>query len=823
MSQSSEMGQTPPPPPPGKELQPGRKRWLTAGLFLTTLSTLLLELLDARLLSVLTWYHLSFLAISLAMLGAAAGAVLVFLAGDRLVDAAARGALWRCSCLFALSIPITHLFLMNLRIPALEAFALAELLPLVAATLAVALPFLFSGFVVTIALTRVGGAIGRLYAWDLVGAAGGCILLVPLLRSLDMASALLVAAAVAGAGAFAFGVFAAQRSARYTGFGTASLLAVAALGHIALGGPIDVQYTRGHWNVLGQDDHTAWNAHSYVRVNQPSVRVAPFFWGPGNAPDDLRVDFARMTIDGDAATAVTRWDGDPASLSWVQYDITTLPYHLRSGDVGIIGVGGGRDILSAIWSGAASITAVELNDIFIEILTDSHRDFAQIAERPELSLVHDEARSYLTRTERRFDVLQMSLIDTWAATGAGAFTLSENALYTVEAWRVFLGRLKPRGVLSTSRWFAPDDVSETSRLLSLCVTTLLDAGVADPARHLALLTSGSVATLLVSPSPLSTTDLARLRTVVQRYGFRPLVFPGTVTAHPRLRAVAQSRSQEELERAIQHPDYDYSAPTDARPYFFNMLKTWRVHRIGELLEEWRRRGSLGISWGNLRATATLMTLLGIASGLVVAIILLPLLLRGLPRMSPGVFALALSYFAGIGYGFMSLQIAFLQRFSVYLGHPVYVYSVILFTMILCAGIGSAISGRLELRRRRWHWCMPLAIVCAVAALGLVLAPTLEATIHGSLPARCAVVIALTAPVSTLLGFCFPFGLRLVREHAPDAAPWMWGVNGACAVLASILAVILSISFGIQANLWLAAVAYGCVAGSARALGRGALA
>ena len=414
----------------------------------------------------------------------------------------------------------------------------------------------------------------------------------------------------------------------------------------------------------------------------------------------------------------------------------------------------------------------------------------------------------------------MSLIDTWAATGAGAYTMSENALYTVEAWRVFLDRLKPRGLLSTSRWFAPHDVSETSRLLSLAVATLLDAGVAAPERHLAMLARGNVATLLMSPSPFSAADLDELRRVADRYGFTPVVVPGTVTDNSRLRAIVHSGSQREFELAIQDPDFDYSAPTDERPYFFNVLKIWRFYRFRQLFET---LGEIGVGWGNLRATATLMTLLGIAGGLVVAIIFFPLWLHGLPRMSPRAWALALTYFAGIGYGFTSLQIAFLQRFSIYLGHPVYVYSIILFTMILAAGIGSAISGRLELRGHRWHWGLPLAIVCAVIVLGAVWSPVLDATIQGSLATRCAVVIALTAPPSLLLGFCFPLGLRLIREYSPLAAPWMWGVNGACAVLASIFAVIISISVGIHANLWLAAAAYGGVALSARSLGRGVLA
>src|SRR5262249_8978903 len=152
------------------------------------------------------------------------------------------------------------------------------------------------------------------------------------------------------------------------------------------------------------------------------------------------------------------------SLEWVGFDVTSIPYHLRrGGTVGVIGVGGGRDILAALWARSRAITGIEMNEAFVRLLRGPLRDFSSIAKQPNVKLVHDEARSYLTRSHQRFDVLQMSLVDTWASTGAGAYTLTENGLYTLEGWRVFLDSLAPGGVFSVSRWFSPEKVSETSR------------------------------------------------------------------------------------------------------------------------------------------------------------------------------------------------------------------------------------------------------------------------------------------------------------------------------------------------------------------------
>lgn len=193
-----------------------------------------------------------------------------------------------------------------------------------------------------------------------------------------------------------------------------------------------------------------------------------------------------------------------------------LPYHIRRGRVAIIGVGGGRDVLTALWARSPAIVGIEINGTLLDALRGPYRTFTGIAADPSVTLVHDEARSYLARTADRFDVLQMSLIDTWAATGAGAFTLSENGLYTREAWQTLLGLLTPDGVLCVSRWFAPGVISEATRLVSLGTAALLDAGIGRPRDHLILATRGPVATLMLSRAPFTDADSARLDVGRQR-------------------------------------------------------------------------------------------------------------------------------------------------------------------------------------------------------------------------------------------------------------------------------------------------------------------
>ncbi len=786
--------------------------WLAPGLALTTFATLLVEILSTRLLSVLTWYHLSFLAVSLAMLGMASGAVFVFLRGNEARGDLALPLLGRATFAMAIAIPVVHLGTLVIPIPPLTEARLSLILPLAVSIVLLGVPFFLSGIAVTIALTRLGAPIGRLYAWDLAGAAAGCLCVIPLLVRTNLTSAMFTAAAATALAAWCFARVAGRR--RHSAIVLAALL-LAVAGWNAKYNAFPVLYPKnqGLWLTADNAVATAWTTHAYVALGQPADGPV-YFWGPGTAAGAKRftATLQWLTLDGEAATPVTKWDGRPESLAWVPYDVTSLPYQVRQGDVAIIGVGGGRDILTAIWGHSRSITGIEINRALVELLERRARAFAGIAGRPEVTLVNDEARAHLARTAQQFDIIQMSLIDTWAATGAGAFTLSENGLYTREGWRILLNRLAPRGVFSVSRWFSSSRSSETSRLVSLAVSALLDRHVASPAQHLVLAASGNVATLLVSTSPFDQRDRDAIERTVDAFGYRLLLAPWHPGDDVLLRAIASSDSPAALASAIDDDRYDYSAPTDERPFFFNMLRPASLLDLDAVPQG-------GVAGGNLRATVTLLVLLALTTLLVAAIVVWPLVRTGRPPgLSQTDFGLALVYFGLIGAGFMLVQIPFLQRFSVYLGHPTWTLAVILFGMILCTGIGSAISDRIP-TSARWLPVAPLTVALVLVAGTALIQPVVDATAAWSLAGRTSVVLTLLAPLSILLGLAFPIGMRLVGAASDVATAWLWGVNGACGVLASVGAVAISMWFGIHRNLWLAAVTYLAVAVTLRMMQR----
>jgi spermidine synthase len=780
--------------------RPDRLAWLCAGLFLVTLATLMLEVLDTRLLSVVTWYHLSFLAVSLAMLGMAGGAVLVFAGGELFAPARARLILPGSCLALAIAIPVSHVTNLAMPFPGMHGFPPSEIAALGVATLVLAIPFVISGVVVTIALTRTGASPGLLYGADLIGAAAGCLAIVLLLEKSDITSTALTVGACCAVASWCFARYAGRAGVMAAVVGVALVAGAAVNARAAR--PLGIIYPKDQWLWLRDDivQYAKWNAHSYVNVWKPMPKT-PQYWGAGIDAPHPPVMIAHANIDGQAGTAITQWDGNPESLDWVEYDVTALPYHLRHGRAGVIGVGGGRDVLTAIRFGSSAITGIEINKAILGALEGPYRDFARVVDYPGVRLVHDEARSYLTRAGERFDVLQMSLIDTWAATGAGAFTLSENGLYTREAWQVFLRSLTPTGVFSVSRWFDADNVSETTRLLSLGVAALLDSGVRAPREHIILVTRERVATLLVSPSPFTADDRATLERRARDSEFDLRVTPWQPAHDDRFQRITAATSLDELAVATRDPVLDFTPPTDRRPFFFNLLRPGAMTRFTSVNFQ-----SQGVVGGNLQATKTLLALAGIASVLVAAIIGWPLVSLGRPDVPGPVFRSAIAYFALIGLGFMFVQIPLLQRFSVYLGHPTYAFSIVLFFMILSAGVGSLWSDRLELGRRLTRR-IPLVIGALALVEAALLQPAIAGTVGWPMAGRTAIVAAFIAPLAFMMGMCFPIGMRLTGRHSDRVTAWMWGVNGAFGVIGSILAVMTSMWISIDAGIVIAAGMY----------------
>ena len=780
------------------------------GLFLLTFATLMLELVETRLLSVMRWYHLAFFVISAAMFGMTAGAVWVYAKRSRFTQATLSADLAWMTAAFAVSVPVALLVQASLA----PAFVASATFVAVYAELAVAiaLPFFFSGAAVSLALTRSPFPAGRVYAVDLAGAALGCLGVLVLLRLTDASSAILLIGAVVAASAALLagsGIGGPAPSppplARLLGRPWTICVVLLALGLVnglTRRGlqPLMIKERiepRGEGMIFEK-----WNSFSRVIAMRPVIE-RPRLWGPSPTLPPIRVPQIWLNIDGDAGTVMSRFDGNPESARYLSYDVTNLVYALGSSRrTAVIGVGGGRDVLSAWCFGSRDVTGVELNPTFLDLLLrkEPFATFAGIRALPGVRLINDEARSWFTRSRESFGVIQMSMADTWAATGAGAFTLTENGLYTVEGWRAFLARLAPDGLFTVSRWYEPDDVDETGRLVSLAVAALLDAGVTEPRAHLFIATSGPVATLILSRAPFKAEDIATLRGFCGTFQFNVHLSPDAAPPSPLIAAMVACRDRAELQRRTSGLDLDLTPPDDERPFFFNLLP------LDQPLRAIRYIGRGGVVGGNLLATTSLCTIMLVSLILIVATIVLPL--RGAIREAGrGVVIGGTLYFAMLGLGFMLVEMGLLQRLSLFLGHPVYSLSIVLFSLILAAGAGSWLSERMRLASPAVLAAWAVVLAGYVASLPAWMPGLLAPFQSAGIAARAGVCLALIAPAGLLMGFGFPTGLRLAAARDERPTVWFWGINGAAGVLGSAIAIALSIAFGIGTTLILGAVCY----------------
>jgi hypothetical protein len=773
------------------------------GLFLIAFSGLSLEIILVRLLSVTTWYHLAFFAISTAMLGMTAGATKVFLSPQEFSDENLPGSLWKSCIYLALCIPVT-LILLCLT-PLSISRSVMSLFALLLTTVVCALPFYFSGTVVSAVMTKYKLPMGKLYASDLMGASMGCLFVLGGLEMFDAPSLILFCSCISALAAVCFGWK--QPSIRFPRLGFVLCLIFLLTGFansLSISGirPLIVKERLEPATTYLIE---RWNSFSRVAV-YPKQVGPPQYWGPSPSAPDTSISQYRMNIDGSAGTVLRQFNSIQ-DIDHLRYDVTNIAYYVApKGKALVIGVGGGRDVQSAILFGQNQVVGIEINPIFVDLLQKDFRDFVGLADRSDVTLVTAEARGYLSQTPDKYSILQMSLIDTWAATGAGAFSLSENSLYTVEAWNLYLNRLEDNGIFTVSRWHSPERIGETGRVISLAVAALQDHGVQEPSKHIALITAGNIATLLVKRQPFTPEDVSKLSQVCKNLGFGIILLPGQPPAERLLGAMAAAQTHQQLSAVIAGAELNYSPPTDESPYFFNMLRLTDITVAATM-------GS-GVIQGNLIATLTLLLLVAMLLVVAIATIVLPLTFKTQYGMKINAHTETLwsgaIYFSLIGAGFMLTEIALIQRLTVLLSHPIYALGILLFTLIASTGIGSLISDRLPLTQKPWVYLYPILTAGCIIGLGFLLNALLATMIAAPVLVKIGVSVSVIFPVGFLMGLFFPTGMRLAKDIALDETPWYWALNGIFGVLCSALAVFISIYIGVSMNFYIAAICYGAV-------------
>ena len=768
------------------------------GLFFVSLATLMLEILLTRIFSVVTWYYFAFFAVSVAMFGLTIGALAVYIFKDYF----SQEKLYQRLSLFALLSGISACLslMIFLSIPFHPRLSGIGIFSTIFIYLVITAPFACSGVVICLCLTRFPKKIGLLYAVDLIGAAMGAFMVFPVLNSMDAPTAVFFVGSIASLGGVCFAGLSKNNrmvSQRLFKSATVTLLILISLTHANL----FFRLFRIEWVKMqySRPIVESWNTFSRIAVYPFKWTLKPYSWGLSTVYKPAKpVGEIMMDIDGVSNTVMTRYDGTAESIEHLKYDVTSVAHYLRSdAKVFIIGVGGGRDILAALAFNQSEVVGAEINGKILEMANKTFADFTgHLDKLPGVKIINDEARSALTRMDDRFDIIQASCIATWSATSAGALTLAENSLYTVEAWKIFFEHLTPGGILSFNRWYSTDYPAQLLRLFSLAVEMLNNQGIKQPGEHIAVVRSDmqgyvEAATILVSKTPFSYEDIERLRSVVARLKFK-LEYDPSGYQNPLFRSIIDNLGNKEFYQSTQ---LDVSAPTDDRPFFFYMLRLKDMFK-GRHLQYKEQRF-------NLEGMRMLYILLGVSVLLCVLFIFYPLrfLKLNTPLINKGWVACV--FFASIGFGYILVEIAQLQRLIIFLGHPIYSITVVLFSMLFASGLGAMTSNRWisSGRVKAVNIIFPMAAVLSLLILVTYKQPEiLLAFEKQGINFRIMVSLLFLIPLGFFMGFPFPLGMSLAAVKFREHTPWFWAINGATSVVSSVLSVCISIIWGFTATL-----------------------
>lgn len=782
------------------------------GLFLITLSTLMYQNLLSRVFSMTMWYHFAFMAISIALFGMTVGALIVYLMPKYFTVERARYHLALSSLLF--SITIVFSFLTHLSLPFNTENNIISTVPgiftIVLTYTVISIPFIFSGICTTITLTRFTGQISRLYAFDLVGSALGCVVLLYVFKITDGPTAVIVVAVLAALGAVMFSLHERMPRILKTSLWTMGIFTALAFGNTLLvynqSSPLRLIYVRGH--IESRPLYEKWNSFSRIAIaGNPQRLTPPDGWGISSTyPSEQRpVRQLELGVDAGAGTMLTAFHGDFNEVEFLKYDVTNVVHYIRPDSrVLIVGAGGGRDVLSALSFNQKSVLAIEFNEDTLNAVNERFGNFTGFLDRdPRVRYVNDEARSYIARQTDTYDILQVSLIDTWVATTAGAFVFTENSLYTVDAWEDFLERLSPRGVLTFSRWYFRDRPGEMYRLTSMATAALERQGVQNPRDHIMIVrklfgpnddSPHGIGTILVSKEPFTAEDIATMERVTSEMRFDLMLTPerSVDPAYDQLTSLSEYRS------FIENYPLNIAPTTDDSPFFFQML------RIRDMFDmNLQDQGAMSFNQHAVRVLGILLLVMLI---LTLLCIVGPLVLTMRTVELTGSLPLFI-FFMSIGFGYMLIEMSQMQRLALFLGHPTYGLSVVLFTLLLSSGLGSALTQRLpnpETSNSSTFAILGLVVVLLVFGL---LTPYIISSFQAlTTPLRILLAICIIFPIGLCMGMAFPLGMKLASKATPQLTPWLWGVNGATSVCASVVALTIAFTSSISTSFW---IGFGC--------------
>lgn len=798
------------------------------------------EITLVRLFSIAQWHHFAHTIISLALLGFGASGTAISLTQRWLMGSPSKseGVGQRfhntytiCGLLYSIS--VVGCFALHQYVPfnpLMLVWQPSQVLSIFALYLILSLPFFFGAACIGLALLQFAGNVNRLYFFDLFGSGVGALgviftmYLIPPAQNLTLISAVGFCAVLI----VSWGSWKARHWRRIV---LIAGCAAAFIGYL-LFNPISIRISpyKGLSSTLNLPDAQILNErHSPLGVlhvvRSDLIRAVPGL--SLNTQHQVQPQLGLFT-DADGMTAITDFSGDLSKLGYLGDTTSAVAYHLiEPPRVLVLGAGGGGDVLNALYHGAVSVDAVELNPQALELVAEEHNGFAGHIYAPDSPYpiqVHvAEARGFVRRTTKRYDLIQIALLDSVSASAAGTHALSESYLYTVESITDLYQHLTPGGMISITRWLKtpPRDMI---RLFATTVEALEQIDGLEPAQQLAMIRGWRTGTLLIKKGAFDTVDRGAIQNFCRERSFDIAYYPQmpeleanryNQLTEPIYFRAAQAILSDDREQFYEGYPFNIRPTTDNRPYFFQFL---RFDSLIQMVRTVGRSAIPFIEWGYLLLIATLIQ--AVLAGLI--LILIPLFfLKREGAASTAHNSLTtpfresqtwrvLGYFLSLGVGFMFIEMAFIQKFLLLLANPTYAVAVVLCAFLLFAGLGSLFSLRLRTVKqlRRYPIAVAIGMLSLLALVYLqLLPPIFHHFLASSDVLKIAVSIGLIAPLAFFMGMPFPLGIDWLQKHQPHLIAWAWGINGYASVVSAILATCLAIAFGFNVVILLAVGIY----------------
>lgn len=790
------------------------------GIFLLSAATLIFEINLTRYLSISQFYHFAFMVVSIALLGyGVSGTFLVIFPSKNASSTVSR--LSFCAQATTLSILGSYI-IVNL-IP-FDSFSLfidpKQFLILILHYLVLAAPFFFSGLAVGLLISIYPGVVGKTYAANLVGSGAGCALALFAPSLFGVPGTVLLSTVIAGCSSFIWvklnhQPISAGKRVLINKYPIISLILIIvcifgiymflSTGQVLTFLEINLSPYKSLSYALQYpgSELISQNCNAYSRVDvldSPGIRSLPGASTKYMQPPPAELG---LFVDGENLNPIVLPEEDNG---YAPYLPVSIAYILRPGaQTLILGPEGGLDILTALAMNAKFVTAVELNPLIIEAA-------AHVYNHPQVLTVQEADRSFSKRTSGNFDIVVLSLTSTFHPIRSGAYTLSEDYRYTLEAFQDALQQLNPDGILVFNRWLQ-NPPSETLRAFAT-VTTALEEMDYNADSNIVVFRGYNMATFLVKKQPFLENELRQIEIFLQLKGF-DLIYsqtptPDLVNQHNILQTPIYAEifsqfiaAQSKQEFYAQYP-YEVSPPTDDRPFFGHYFKWSQLDQvIDDFRQYWQPFGGAGF--------LVVIILLGISIILAALLIIIPVWISNLRKSNryngrhtqTRLRITSLVYFSMLGFGYLLIEIPIIHIFILYLGNPTYAITVVLFSLLVFSGLGSSLSHRINLR---WS----LALLILLALLTAYILPTfIDMTLIFPLWLRFCLTTVLLAPLAFLMGVPFPAGIQLLPAQVknPENISWFWAANGSASVISAILAALLAISFGYHWVLISGAIAY----------------